>query len=302
MLKLAEIKPDKYVVAVSGGVDSMVLLHALASMGLELEVAYVDHGWRDTNAERRLVESAAKQYSLTFHLLELSLKGKSEVEARAARYEALESLRLQVGAKAIITGHNYDDRVETLLMKVMRGTGRRGMVPLRSEGGIIRPLLKTQRHEIEDFARASGVEWIEDPTNQDLKYQRNLIRHRILPALRNQDPGFDEWVERVIGRLEKGDVKITRELERLWKTHGYLNNGQASLPLAKLRKMDINVLQEVLVEMAHRVQPHVELDSAAVEQLAIDAKTGRLRTPRPLSKRLFAQVSHGTLSIAFIAS
>src|SRR5688572_27728765 len=129
------VAPGKYIVAVSGGVDSMVLLHLLSQHSQsELIVAHFDHGIRPDSAEdRKLVEKTAKKYGLEFVYREGELgPGASEAEAREARYGFLQIIKVKHNAKAIVTAHHQDDMLETAIINMLRGTGRKGLSSLVS--------------------------------------------------------------------------------------------------------------------------------------------------------------------------
>lgn len=173
-----------YVVAVSGGVDSMVLLDVLRRHpGTKLIVAHFDHGIRPDSAEdRKLVQAAAQKHGLTFVYETASLgPGASEAAAREARYEFLERARRASGAKAIITAHHQDDLLETAIINMLRGSGRRGLTSLKSTDRLVRPMLSHTKERLRDYAQVHAIPWREDPTNTDTKYIRNYVRHNILP-------------------------------------------------------------------------------------------------------------------------
>lgn len=175
-----------YVVGVSGGVDSMVLLELLRQRpGVKLIVAHFDHGIReDSHLDRQFVQAAARNHGLAFVHHEGKLGATaSEAEARQARYEFLHRVKEASGAKAIITAHHQDDVLETAVLNLMRGSGRRGLTSLRSDDKIVRPMLDYEKSHIKDYATDRGIGWREDPTNSDERYTRNYVRHRILPKL-----------------------------------------------------------------------------------------------------------------------
>lgn len=173
-------------VAVSGGVDSVVLLDLLTRQpGLELAVAHFDHGIRPDSAEdRMLVQKAAAVYGLPFFYEEGSLgAGASEARARTARYDFLERIREQEGARAIITAHHQDDLVETMILNLLRGTGRKGLAGLGDRPTVLRPLLHLSKKELVEYAQSHHLRWREDSTNADDRYARNYIRHQLMPRL-----------------------------------------------------------------------------------------------------------------------
>lgn len=182
----ALLKPGLYVVAVSGGVDSMVLLDLLRRMeGVRMIVAHYDHGIRGDSAEdRRFVQRTAARHGLPFVYDEGKLgAGASEALAREARYKFLHHVRTQSGAHAIVTAHHEDDVLETALLNVQRGTRRRGLSSLRSTDIVKRPLLGHSKKRLVSYARANGLTWREDSTNSSDKYRRNHVRHNVMPKL-----------------------------------------------------------------------------------------------------------------------
>jgi len=201
----------KYVIAVSGGVDSVVLLHMLTRLpGVELVVAHFDHGIRDDSSSDALfVANLARKYDLPFESKREELgKGASEDQARTRRYEFLRNVAQKHKAK-IVTAHHADDAVETVAINLTRGTGWRGLAVLDSE--IIRPLLDMSKHDILDYAKKHQLDWREDSTNASDDYLRNRIRQkthiieddkkRQILALRNHQLGLKKQINEEVIRL-----------------------------------------------------------------------------------------------------
>jgi len=191
-MKLA-VPPGRYVVAVSGGVDSVVLLNLLSTLpGVRLTVAHFDHGIRkDSRADRLLVQELAQEYRLPFVYHQGNLgEGASEDVARRERYDFLHTVRVAAKASAVITAHHQDDMLETAIINVLRGTGRRGLSSLKNRDTIIRPLLGFEKDQIISYATSHELAWHEDSTNQDQAYLRNYVRQSILakfsPAQKQQ--------------------------------------------------------------------------------------------------------------------
>lgn len=170
----------KYILAVSGGVDSMVLLDMMSQVvGLELVVAHFDHGIRPESAEdARFVEAAAKRYGHPFVVRREELGSEaSEALARERRYAFLRSVSREHRAP-IVTAHHLDDLSETVAINMTRGTGWRGLAVFDAE--VVRPLLDTPKARLESYARSRGIEWREDPTNATDAYLRNRIRRKAM--------------------------------------------------------------------------------------------------------------------------
>lgn len=169
--------------AVSGGVDSVVLLDKLVKVGThELAVAHFDHGIRDDSAaDARFVGELAKYYNLPFVTKREELgKGTSEDLARARRYAFLRSEAKKRNMR-LVTAHHADDVVETIIINIVRGTGWRGLAVLAAPD-ITRPQLDVTKQEIYDYALKHRLEWVEDSTNASDVYLRNRIR-RVTPLL-----------------------------------------------------------------------------------------------------------------------
>ncbi len=175
------LSPEPVGVAVSGGVDSMVLLHVLAELGLPLEVLTVDHGLRPESAEEvGLVRSQAEALGFPFHSVKLDMEAGAGIaeRARLARYSWMESLNLPT----IALGHQRDDQIETVLDRLTRGAGSAGLSAMSTRRGIfVRPLLRESRKVIEAWATTRSVPWLEDPSNR--KGTRGTLRHAVLPVL-----------------------------------------------------------------------------------------------------------------------
>lgn len=181
-----DIQPGCYVVAVSGGVDSMVLLDLLRQQPqLKLVVAHFDHGIRaESSRDRALVQQTAQQLGLPFVYDEGHLGAEaSEAVARKARYDFLHAVRVRSNADAIVTAHHQDDMLETAIINIVRGTGRRGLSSLDSRDRVLRPMLGYSKQRIRQYAQQNDINWHEDKTNQDEKYLRNYIRNKILNKL-----------------------------------------------------------------------------------------------------------------------
>lgn len=191
-------------VAVSGGADSVFLLHALhhlaARWNLHLSVIHIEHGIRAaaSKADAEFVRSLAAEYDLPFHLHAAKLQnadGNLEQEARRTRHSFFRTLIQDQVIDNVATGHNRSDQAETVLFRILRGSGSTGLAGIlpQTEDGLIRPLLIFTRQEIRAWLTERGLNWREDATNQDLTLQRNRIRNQVLPALSTQfNPNLED--------------------------------------------------------------------------------------------------------------
>ncbi|MEJ2539330.1 MAG: tRNA lysidine(34) synthetase TilS [Gemmatimonadota bacterium] len=187
-MELGGIPAGPWVVAVSGGVDSMSLLHALLFGGRspdELVAAHLDHAMRPgSRSDREWVGGVCRAWGVVLVGERLIRPPGSEDEARRARYAFLERVRRRFGATAILTAHHADDQAETVLFRMIRGTGIRGLQGIpRSRGVVHRPLLHRTRDELRAYAERHRVPFRTDPSNRDSRFVRNRIRHDLLPAM-----------------------------------------------------------------------------------------------------------------------
>src|ERR1700739_1913317 len=171
---------ETVVVGVSGGADSLGLLYILTEIeeyDLRLIISHINHGIRPEEGKRdaEFVEEIANKLNLPFELKEVNapdlkkfLNLSLEEAARILRYGFFKEVLSKHGAHRVATGHTLDDQAETVLMRIIRGSGTLGLsgIPPVSEGYIIRPLIQTPRSEIEEYLRAKGIKWIEDSTNR----------------------------------------------------------------------------------------------------------------------------------------
>ena len=257
--KYALLSPgDRVLVGVSGGPDSVALLHLLVSLqpefNLHLEVAHLIHGIRGVAAaqDARFVARLAKKLGLRFHLKEVNIaearakRGKGNIEAigRKERYDFFASVMWQTSCRKVATGHTRDDQVETLLMWILRGGGRRalgGIPPVRAleDNGpavglsVIRPLIETSKKEVIAYLNKKGIAFRQDRTNLNPAYLRNWIRLRLLPELR----------KRTDRRL---DIRLAQLCDLLWEEE--------------------KVLQEISRARLHHVVRNHEIDARSFLQ------------------------------------
>lgn len=290
---------DRVLVAVSGGPDSVALLHALTALRddlrLSLVVGHVHHGLRpEADRDAEFVRGLAARLGCPAGVERVHVAqrpGRSpEAAARVARYAALARLAREAGAARIAVAHTADDQAETVLMRLLQGAGPRGLagIPAR-RGAVIRPLLDVDRAAVLAHLAAHGLPYVEDATNQDVKLLRNRIRHELLPflttgwpriatALRRSAAGSRELVDALDALLAPRAAALVRpalgglrlDLEPF-----------AALPAGAVKAL----LRLALVEIAGRPEVRAGLRAAHLDQLAglLAAPPGaRVRLPRGL--------------------
>lgn len=288
-------KPGSYVVAVSGGVDSMALLdilqrRAAAEGGWRLVVAHLDHGIRgDSSQDRKLVQAVAQSRSLPFVYKEVGLgSSASEAAARQARYDFLRQTLQASNGQAIITAHHQDDVLETAIINMLRGSGRKGLTSLGDQADLLRPLLAVPKAELVTYAKDQGLQWREDSTNQDDTYLRNYVRLRLLPRfnevnrrhllnLINELRPLNETIDALLVK-RLNDQQVEGSLDRTWFNH---------LPHA--------VAKEVLAAWLRAADS--SFDSKALERLVVAAKTAVAGKRFPVQAGLSMEVLADRLAL-----
>jgi tRNA(Ile)-lysidine synthase len=261
------IGPGKYVVAVSGGVDSISLLNMLSNIGgFDIVIAHYDHGIRpDSAQDREFVQELAKKYNLPFEYAEGQLgMHASEALARNKRYEFLQEVKTKYNADAIITAHHQDDVLETIIINLLRGTGRKGLSSLRSTKELVRPLLKMTKQDLIDYATQHKLTWREDQTNYTEAYFRNWVRINIVPKLTNG---------------QRSDLLSKQELAQQNNQvidamlDAYINPQHPStLNISDITQLPHAVALELIAHWL-RVNRVPEVDSKLVERVTLGSKT-----------------------------
>lgn len=225
----------KIIVAVSGGVDSIVLLDILFNLskkiGYELSIAHFNHKIRSktSDIDEQFVISLAKYYQLRIHSASGKVKDYAkknsisvETAARVLRYNFFEKVSRTINADLLATAHTQDDNVETFFMNIFRGSGITGLsgIPkvrqLIKNVRIIRPLIDIPKNELIEYAKARNLRWREDESNDWLDYTRNKIRHKLIPTLENEySPAVKENVQRITTFLQGADEFIQDRISEL---------------------------------------------------------------------------------------
>lgn len=299
--KCVRLEPGNYVVAVSGGVDSMVLMHLLAKRHsdkkdpVRITVAHFDHGIRDdSHIDRHLVAEVAHRLGLPFVYEEGRLgPHTSEDEARRARYEFLKKVQRHANARAVITAHHHDDVVETAVLNLIRGTGRKGLSSLKSRDGLIRPLLHVPKHKLKAYAQANGLVWHEDSTNQSQAYRRNYVRHSVLKKAKEKSP---QEYRRLLMLLRR-QREINHAIDNILETLLHTQPKRTALRRRDVINLPYAVATELVAEWLR------QNGKGGFNRWLIDRLTVSIRTARPYTELLIdsrSKVSFGKTNAEFV--
>ena len=296
------LTPGRALVAVSGGPDSVALLDLLHATRefhqLELVVAHFDHGIHpESAAVADRVRELAAFYDLACESGRAELGAfASETVARAARYAWLEATRRRLGAAIALTGHHADDQAETILMRVLRGSGPAGLAAMASRRGtLVRPLLPFSRTALGAYAKARGLSGWCDPANEDRRHLRAWIRAEVLPALRTRLPDVEASLL-AAGRHAARDRAAWEAVLRLLPGLDFHRERDGfSVAAAALRGYDSALGETVVLVAARRVGCRLGAARAArVLDLAVRGVSGR---SVPLGEGWRAEVSFGRILV-----
>lgn len=294
-------RPGRILVAVSGGPDSLALLDLLvetaADHRLELIVAHVDHGISDASGEiAGRVRDAAVKYSVPFEIERLSLgAGTTETVAREGRHAALRRIAGRVGAQAIALGHHADDQAETVLMRLLRGSGPAGLAAMQPRGGILRPLLPFRREELARYLQERGIEAWEDPANADSRHLRSWLRHAIMPELAARLP---DVVTRLAGSAAQASRNVAAWdalLEALTDLELRVDRDSVSVAAHALARYDSALAEALVAALGRRVG--CVIGPARAASLVGLAAGGRSGAMVPLGGSWAGEISFGRLGI-----
>jgi len=216
---------DRILLALSGGIDSMVMLHLYVAAGYIPGIAHCNFHLRgdESDGDEQFVKSVAETMDAAYHQQDFDTErsaGESgisiQMAARNLRYRWFEEIRKQHGYNFISTAHNQDDVIETFFINLSRGTGIRGLIgiPVRFEK-VIRPLLFASRESIVDYATEHNIRFREDSSNASDKYLRNRIRHQLIPMLEEENPSFRNALMDTMLKLSETEKLYEQELLRL---------------------------------------------------------------------------------------
>ncbi len=256
----ASLPAGPLVVAVSGGLDSMVLLHYLrfgtGRIG-ELQVAHLDHAMRaGSRGDADWVAGVCRAWELPLHMERLEVAPSGEEEARVQRHRFLAGIRSRTKATAVVTAHHADDQAETVLFRVLRGTGVDGLGGMASASGrLVRPLLGRWRTDLEAYAERHAVPHRRDATNEDLRYARNALRNLILPAA---EARVAAGSRRSLVRLAENAARHREELRALeaWVFRDAVEEvgpGRVEVPVALIAELPVPLRRRVLRRAAESV-------------------------------------------------
>lgn len=239
---------DTVLVGVSGGVDSVVLLDLLDKAGFSVAIAHCNFRLRGTESDgdERLVDDLAKKYDVpifktAFDTADYAQENGISVEmaARELRYQWFEMIRSTHHFDCIAVAHHRDDQLETFFLNLVRGTGIAGLTGMRPVNGkLVRPLLFASREEIEIYRHENFLDFREDSSNQNSDYQRNKIRHNVLPVMETLNPSFREGLIKTMSYLEDVSKICDKAIQQAWERVALRKGNETLISISELKLLD----------------------------------------------------------------
>ncbi len=218
-------KSDRFLLAVSGGLDSMVMSQLFLEQGFHIGIAHCNFQLREraSDEDARFVAAFAQGQQIPFYLQNfdtsaIATQKRQSIQecARELRYEWLENTRSSEGYDWLVTAHHLNDNIETLLYNLTKGSGIRGLHGIPSQQGkLLRPLSEISRKELENYAQQQQIAFREDASNAEIKYRRNLLRHRVIPVLREINPNLEQTFRDNLQRFRESEVLYHYAIEQL---------------------------------------------------------------------------------------
>ncbi len=273
----------KIIVGISGGPDSVCLLDALYRLkdkyGLRIVAAHVNYGLRgkDSDRDEQFVKNLAAKYSLPIEIFKTTRHSPQdanlEEKLRKIRYDFFEKIRAKHGASVVAVGHNLNDQAETVLMRIIRGSGLRGLGAIRfRNNAVIRPLLNVPRKEIISYLRKNKIPYRVDYTNLTADFTRNKIRNRLFGHL---EKNYNANIQKTLFRLSQAaaeDYAFIRKFSHSWLA--------ANKPLraSKLLELEPAIQKEVLRLAIEEFRPGLrEIDSAHLDEILKIARSNKMK-------------------------
>lgn len=239
------LEGKKLLLAISGGIDSMVLLHLFHALPYEIAVAHCNFSLRgdESEGDERFVSEFCTEQNIRFLMIRfntqeyaISRKLSIQLAARELRYNWFQRLIDEEGYDYLLTAHHLDDALETFLINLTRGTGLDGLTGIPGQNGqTLRPLLPFSRVEIENYAKDNAIHWREDSSNASDKYVRNRLRHQVVPVLKELNPNFLEGFRDTLQHLQQAETLTKDAVGSLYKKVVSEKDGQLSIAIEKLK-------------------------------------------------------------------
>lgn len=273
---IPNLKSERFLLAVSGGVDSMVLSTLCLKAGLSFEIAHVNYHLREeqSDLDQFLVSEFCNAHNIPFHLYSVGPKdqkpqGSIQLWARKLRYDFFKKVQHERKLPLLFTAHHIEDQLETFLINLSRGSGLKGLSGIpANQNEIVRPLLAFSKNQLYDFAKENKVAYREDQSNQSDHYLRNRIRHHVIPALKETNENFLENFHRSLEIIAFAKDYLKQEATLFLTHHGsYSRSG-------KLQSLNLKALNEKPKALQYEILSSIGFSSPEEMQKLFISKSG----------------------------
>ncbi len=307
-------KNQRVLLAVSGGIDSMVMAILFIRAGIKIGIAHCNFKLRgiESDKDEAMVKRFAAKHKIEFHSVRFDTrkyadeKGISiQMAARDLRYRWFEEIRKKNGFNLVAVAHNLNDNIETLLINLTRGTGLAGLTGMRPSGNqIIRPLLFATRQSIEVYCRKNRIRYREDQSNTETKYTRNKIRHLVIPILKEINPSVETTLNETAGRLREVNHILTGFIGKLYEKSVIRENNILKISIKTLKQFadSDTVLYELLKKFGITGNNLPDLKNIIKGKTGIQIFTGTHRIIKNREELLIARLTGTTPSIIRVNS
>lgn len=241
------LKDKKLLLATSGGIDSMVLVHLFQQLGYDIAIAHCNFSLRgdESDGDEQFIRNYASKNNIPVFVTRFDTKAFAEdaklsiqIAARQLRYAWFEELLQKHGLDYLLTAHHLDDSIETFLINFTRGTGLEGLtgIPLQN-GNIIRPLLPFSRIQIEEYAALNNIQWREDSSNASDKYLRNKLRHGVVPILKSLNDSFESSFTNTLSHLQQAKSMADDAAVLIYRQVVAEEDTRKLIEIAKLKRL-----------------------------------------------------------------
>jgi tRNA(Ile)-lysidine synthase len=240
-------RDSRVLAAVSGGMDSVLMVHLLNEAGFKFGIAHCNFQLRgnEADADQQFVKGLASKLGAEFHTVNFDTQAYAtekklsiQMAARELRYQWFTRISQQSGYDVIALAHHQNDTIETILLNLTRGTGIAGLHGiLPKNGSLVRPLLFLKRDEIQDIVQANSLAYVEDSSNSSVKYARNKIRLEVVPKLKEINPALETTFERNLGRFRDLEILLEEKLASLRNEIFHTHGEEIHVPLSELKEL-----------------------------------------------------------------
>jgi len=305
---------DSLVLAISGGPDSMALLDVIRKLYKELNikivVVYINHGLRqESKKDARIVTNYCEKYNFKCVVKDVAVKkslgtrgGGIEEKARELRYRALRQVANKVKAKYILTAHNSDDQVETIVFNFLRGSLYRGLGGMKEVSkNILRPLLSVPKSDLLKYVKKYKISFATDVTNADVQFTRNNIRHKLLPSLRKFNPNLDEVLLRNSQIFQQTDLVLRGMANHYLDLIGKTKNKETEISISQLRELlPVMQIEVIRLAMERVVSPLKNLKGIHFEEVLKLLASSSAKGSKQLPGKLLVSKAYDKITISQI--